>query len=132
MEPAAPAKGKPAEPTSRLQKLRADRKDQAYEPQLPEIEGGDELLEWFWDVGPANAGSALTHNEIRAWQENTGFALESWQARLLRRLSQEYLAETHRAADAKCGPPCPLEDFAPAPALVAESLRERMRRMATD
>jgi hypothetical protein len=45
-------------------------------------------------------------------------------------MSQEYLAETARAADEKCEPPCPLEDFAPAPSVVAESLRQRMRGMA--
>lgn len=130
MEAAPPKKGKAPPPETRLQKLRKDRKDLTYEPSLPDVEGGEQMLEWFWDVGPANAGSAVTHAEIRAWLENTGYELQSWQARLLRRMSQEYLAETMRAADPKCPPPCPLEDFALAPAAVAESLRQRMRAMA--
>lgn len=88
------------------------------------------MLDWFWEIGPASAGAAISHTEIRCWQENTGFELQSWQARLLRRLSQEFLAESARAADEKCRPPCPLEDFAPDPAKVADSLRDRMRSLA--
>ncbi|HEY0823054.1 MAG TPA: hypothetical protein VGD76_04640 [Ramlibacter sp.] len=124
-----PKSGKPPPPKSRLEKLRGER-GQGFEPRLPALHAGEDLLEWFWDVGPANAGAALTHTEIRNWQENTGFELQSWQARLLRRLSQEYLAETSRAADPMCPAPCPLEDFAPDRASVAETLRQRLRGMA--
>lgn len=123
-------KGEAPPPKTRLQMLRDERKQPTFEPRLPEVAGGDQLLEWFWDVGPANAGSALTHTEIRNWQDNTGFELQSWQARLLRRMSQEYLAETQRAAADKCDPPCPLPDFARAPSAVAMSLRESMRALA--
>lgn len=132
MDVEPPKTGKPPPPQSRLEKVRA-KKGKRWEPQLPDVDGCGDLLEWFWDVGPAHAGNALTHTELRAWQDNTGFRLQSWQARLLRRMSQEYLAESHRASDPKCEAPCPIKGFAStAAAIAAASLRASMRADAAD
>lgn len=39
----------------------------------------------------------LSWREIEAWKAATGIAIPAWEARLIRRLSTEYLAELHAA-----------------------------------
>lgn len=114
---------KPARLT-RLERLRQEHKSETFLPQLPEVETGEEVLDWFWEVGPTEGDQPLSHKELQAWQENTGVELQSWQARLLRRLSLEYLAENSRATDPKCTPPVMTEGLRPNKALVAERLRK--------
>ncbi|WP_419827657.1 phage tail assembly chaperone [Sphingomonas sp.] len=41
----------------------------------------------------------LSWREITAWQENTGVRLEAWEARLIRRLSADYVNESRLAED---------------------------------
>lgn len=93
------------EPVSRLQQLVVD----GQEPDFPELSGGAYLVEHLWDVGPVLSGGMgavpLTHEELRAWQSNTGIELQPWEARLLKNLSQDYLAESHRAEKSDCPPP---------------------------
>lgn len=106
------SKAQPKQPT-RLKKLQIDRKDDLYCPDMPEIDGGEWLLQVFWDVGPAMStpmGSApLSHSEMRAWQETSGVELEPWQASLLRRMSAEYLAECQKAESPNCPSPLAVE-----------------------
>jgi len=42
---------------------------------------------------------------IDAWQRVTGVPLPSWEARLIRQLSLEYLSESQKAEDISCPPP---------------------------
>lgn len=94
---------------SRLEQIRIDRKDQDYEPEMPGIEGGGYLLGYLWELGPTMAAGMgagpITHEEMRAWQSNTGIALQPWEARMLRRLSIDYLAQSHKAEKADCPAP---------------------------
>ncbi len=54
----------------------------------------------------AGMGAApLSWREIMAWQEAVSLRLAPWEARLLRRLSTEYLAECRRAETENCPPP---------------------------
>lgn len=59
------------------------------------------LVNYLFEIGPTVAvgmGEApITHVDISAWMANTGIALEPWEARLLRRLSIEYLSASHQA-----------------------------------
>ena len=86
------------------------------EPDMPPVEGAEYLLEYLWEVGPAAAAGMgegpVTHEELLAWQSNTGIELSTWEARTLRRLSCDYVSESRaaekldakapwRAADAK-------------------------------
>lgn len=41
----------------------------------------------------------LPWREIEAWKNLTGIAIPAWEARLIHRLSTEYLAELHAAED---------------------------------
>lgn len=89
----------PPDKRSRLQRLAAVGR----EPVLPEVTAGGYLLDWLFEVGPALPGGMgpvpLTHGELRSWQANTGLRLTPWEARTLRHLSSEYLAELRAAEE---------------------------------
>ena len=54
----------------------------------------------------AGMGAApLSWLTIDAWQRVTGVSLPAWEARLIRQLSVEYLAESRRAEVETCPPP---------------------------
>lgn len=59
------------------------------------------LVAWFVEIGMSEAAgmgaSPLSWREINEWQRATGVALSPWEARLIRRLSTEYLAESRKA-----------------------------------
>lgn len=51
-------------------------------------------------VGTTGMGPiAITWQEIAAWSQCTGTALQPWEARLIRRLSVEYVSESRKAED---------------------------------
>jgi hypothetical protein len=57
-------------------------------------------------VEAAGMGTApLSQREIHYWQLNSGVRLPPWEARLMRRLSVDYLAESRRAEEETCPPP---------------------------
>ena len=70
-------------------------------PPMPEIEFGEHVIGYLQEVGPAlNTGQGLvplTFSEIDAWMRMVGVALTSWEASVLKRLSDEYVAEHHAA-----------------------------------
>lgn len=117
---------------SRLQKLRDRAKDPKLNPDMPPVECGEHLLEILWEIGPAMAAGAgsgpLTHEELRAWQGNTGVELQPWEARFLRRLSLDYLGELHRASKADCPPPW--QESGDAKVVAASGLQDAMRALA--
>ena len=49
--------------------------------------------------------SPLSWREIEAWQRSTRVRVAPWEARLIRHLSREYLAEAHRAESENCPAP---------------------------
>ena len=54
----------------------------------------------------AGMGAApLSWQAIMAWQSLSGIHLPPWEARLIRKLSVEYLAEGRRAESENCPPP---------------------------
>lgn len=67
------------------------------------------LLGYFFDVGPVEQSGMgplpLSHQEIEAWQRNTGIELTSWEAAMIHKLSREYLAMSHDAVSPMCPPP---------------------------
>lgn len=91
---------------TRLQQMRVDMKDEGFEPPMPPIDAGAHVLGYLMEIGPVMPGpAAISHQELRCWQDNTGVVLEPWQARAIRALSLEYLAEMHRAEAPDATPP---------------------------
>ena len=84
------------------------------EPEMPPIDACGYLVGYLFEVGPSLSGgmgpAPLTHSEIEAWQRNIGLTLEPFEARWLRRLSIEYLNESHRAEKSDCPSPYRPED----------------------
>ncbi|MCR4297509.1 MAG: hypothetical protein NUV75_01965 [Gallionella sp.] len=109
-------------PVSRLEKMRADMKDETYHPDMPPCDA-EYLLAYLWDCGPAvSAGMGdvpLRSEHLIAWQEETGIPLQPWEAKMLRSLSREYLAQAQKSEKPDCPPPY---GFAERRALVAAKI----------
>ncbi len=75
---------------------------QKAEPPLPPLVA-QHVYDWLMEVGPVEAGGMgqvpLSWTAIRDWAGLTFKRLTAWEARLLRRLSAEYLTESHAAED---------------------------------
>lgn len=84
-----------------------DRGIEVGAPYVPEH--FQHLIDYLFDVGPtrqSEAGSApLDDVVLRAWQENSGYDLEPWECRTLRRLSSVWIQQQRDAEDEKCPPP---------------------------
>ena len=97
---------------------------------MPRLAAGRYLIDYLYEFGPvmpAGMGSGpVTFSEMEAWERKAGIELAPWEARLLRRLSGDYLAESHRATKPNCPPP--FEDSA---ALNASIERDQSRRLDT-
>lgn len=67
------------------------------------------LTRWLFEIGPAvpaGMGQApLGWRDIAAWQEIVGVKLLVWEARLLRRLSRDFVNASHDARKADCPAP---------------------------
>ena len=78
-------------------------------PMMPPLPEGLPYIDWLMDAGPiesaAAGSSAIGWRTLQAWQEGTGIALEPWEARLLRRLSGDWLREAERARKPDCPAP---------------------------
>lgn len=122
--------GKPRPVLSRREQMKKDGID---EPEMPAC-AADYLLGYLFEIGPtlpAGMGSGpLTHTEIVAWQANTGTALNSWEARSMRRLSQGYLTESHAATAMDRDPPwVDAPDIKPRQNRVAQSLKDSLKEL---
>ena len=95
---------------------------------MPPLECGEHLIEHLWAAGPSTGEGALTHGELRAYQDNTGVELTEWEVSTLRRLSIAYLNESHAAKKRDCPPPW--KESAEAPILSAVDARNSIRALA--
>lgn len=93
------------------------------------------LLAYLFELGPTvsnGMGDApISHGEIESWMRNTGVALNPWECRVLKRLSVDYMRESHKASARDC--PAPWEDapyVKPLPSLTAERTRDSLRALA--
>jgi len=110
------------------------RLSDAEELDMPPCDAGY-LLAYLFELGPTlptGMGDApISHGEIESWQRNTGICLGSWESRILKRLSNDYLNQAHRSTARDC--PSPWED-APYGQIVlnlkAERTRDALRALA--
>ncbi|MGK5049605.1 hypothetical protein ACQ4WP_27470 [Janthinobacterium sp. GB4P2] len=90
------------------------------EIEMPPLECGEHLIGYLYEFGPTMAAGMgagpVTFVEMEAWQRARGINLHPWEARLLRRLSCDYLAESHKATKWDC----------PAPYMDSPSLKRAM------
>lgn len=117
-------KGEP-DMRSRIQRLEAG----GQEADLPDVTA-EHLLRYLMEIGPsmpAGAGiAAISHGEIRSWQENTGIELSAWEARALRDASREFVSELYAAKDPRR--PAPYGG-GPTTVQVAADMRAAIRKL---
>lgn len=65
----------------------------------------DRLIEIGLSEAAGMGAVPITWREISAWRENVGVWITPWEARLLRKLSAAYLAESRKAERETCPPP---------------------------
>jgi hypothetical protein len=117
---------------SRLEKMRADG---VHTVPLPPMDPACEyLLGHFLEVGPAQAGgmglAPVGYTELAAWQQLSGVPLQPWEARLLRHLSREYVAEHHAASEQGRPAPWAAPGSTDQRAAVSRQLSLNLRAMA--
>lgn len=104
------------------------------EVEMPPVEWGEHLIEYLFEFGPtvaAGMGSGpVSAGEIESWSRLLGIELSGWEARLLLRLSREYLSESHKATKQDCPAPWQPEDYQPEKALAAIEQRNAFRNLA--
>lgn len=85
-----------------------DMKKKGITPQMPP-NPMPHIIDRLVEIGltePAGMGMApISWRTLAAWSELTGISLTPWEARLLRHLSVEYLAQFHRSDAETCPPP---------------------------
>jgi hypothetical protein len=83
-------------------------KSSGEEPPLPPLTA-QHIYDALMEVGPTEAGAMgpipLSWREIDAWAARTFARPSAWEARLLRRLSAEYVNQAHLAEDRNCPAP---------------------------
>lgn len=131
-KPRRQAANAPARVT-RLQQMRRDMKDDEYQPPMPPLDAAEHVVGFLWEIGPVLHGSMgagpVTHEEIACWQQNIGVRLEPWEARFIRALSHEYLAESTRAESPDAQAPWQA-DGAEHRAVAAQGLKNAIRGIA--
>jgi hypothetical protein len=100
----AEAEAEAAPKISRIEQLKRDR----ITPQMPP-NPAPHIVEWLIEIGLTdNSGMSatpLTWCEINAWCARTRVSPAPWEARLIRRLSSDYIAESRKAESETCPPP---------------------------
>lgn len=72
---------------------------------MPDIGAAGYLLAHLWKAGPTMGDQSITNGEMRHYQDNAGISLSPWECSTLKRLSSDYLNESHRATKRDCEPP---------------------------
>lgn len=90
--------------------------EKGVEPELPDLSCGHYLVDYLMEAGPVSPGGMgavpLSWADLVAWSSSTGITLAPWEARMLRRLSAEYLDQSRKAEKLDCPSPAhkPLSD----------------------
>lgn len=90
---------------TRLEIIKEDGRD----PFYPPLECAQHIINYLFEIGPilstGMGAVSISNQELYAWQSNVHIRLKPWESRFIRKLSTEYLSESHKAA--KEGAPAP-------------------------
>lgn len=92
------------------QETRAEEYERRFGPycpelDLPEIWGGEHIVEYLFELGPTVKGEEISHPDIGWWQENTGAVVDEFEATMLVALSRAYIAQYRRSSGKSCSRP---------------------------
>lgn len=89
------------------------------------------LTDWLMEVGPIVSGgmgqAPIGWGDLTNWQQLTGVSLNPWEARTLRKLSQDFLSQKSVSNEANCPAPYVENPLANEDA-VAEQFKRMLRR----
>ena len=89
---------------TRIERMKRDKVTPKLPPNpMPHLIG--HLMEIGLSEAAGMGAAPLSWLTIDVWQRITGVELSPWEARLIRKLSVEYLAEGRRAESETCPPP---------------------------
>ena len=112
---------------TRLQVLKSNNQ----RPEMPAAGAAAHLLDYLCELGPVKGGGmgavVISWPDITAWQQATGIELSAWEARGLRRLSQEYLNASHEAKAYDCPAPYSQEESTENRANVSDKIAQIFR-----
>lgn len=75
-------------------------------PAMPVVSYGTWLVTALWNIGPINTdGSAVSWQEIDAWNRATKRELSGWELETLRKMSEAYAVMSVKARDPACQAP---------------------------
>lgn len=95
----------PAKAISRIEQLKKAGVKNPPMPPNPAPHIIDRLIEIGLSEAAGMGAAPLSWQTIDAWQRVTGVRLMPWEARLIRRLSSDYLAMSRKAESENCPPP---------------------------
>lgn len=113
---------------TRAQRLKDTASDEDFEPDMPDAGAAEYLLGHFWAAGPTMGDAVITNGELRDYQSNMGITLSPWECNTLRRLSVDYLNESHRATKRDC--PAPWQEGEHGQTLKEVDARDAIRALA--
>lgn len=71
-------------------------KREGHEITMPQCTAGY-VLNLLFEMGLTMGDRAITHGEIQSYQHNTGVRLSPWECKTIKKLSDMYLIESHKA-----------------------------------
>lgn len=121
------------DPVSRQSRMR-ERKEKPLLPKNP----APYLAAWLFEIGPAvTTGQGMIEigwDTLRDWQQTMGVALKPWEARLLKRLSRDYVGQWYDSRKPDC--PAPYAgtraDLASNRSRVGATVSDKLRALARE
>lgn len=90
--------GKPPVPITRMEAKKAANEDIPLPPNPAPY-----LIDWLLEIGPTQpvgmGAAPISFGAMLDWQDIMGVELQPWEARMLRRLSVDYVNEQYHARD---------------------------------
>lgn len=73
--------------------------------RLPDVAGGEYVLDLMRSVGFGLHGEPLSNQEVLAWSNLTGIVLDCWTASLITKLSFDFMEQRSKSEPIDCPPP---------------------------
>lgn len=90
------------------------------------------LTDWLFEIGPSSANgmgeSPIGFTEMVAWQSLMAIEIQHWEARILRRLSRDFVGMRHDARERHC--PAPYDPVTEDRAMRRDKVADQFKALA--
>lgn len=105
--------------------------DRGIDPQYPDIEFGDYLIDYLFELGPVmytgDGIAPITFSEIESWALLTSTPVSPFDAKALRFLSASFVRQANAAKDPKC--PSPWEPTMPDREVISDGVEAMFKAL---